>query len=460
MPTVASVQLAGTVLTVQTDNQNSNISVVQNPGTVTIRDGITNQVWNYSTSQVSKVIVSGSSGDDSFVSTGNVGVIVWLYGRGGNDYLVGDSGPNLIVGGPGNDLIYGGSGKDTLKGLDGNDFIAGQSGNDIIEGGNGNDSLIGGQGADAISGAAGDDVLVTIDGTNLDVADAGTGTDTAWVDLINGVQESVTGLDGTDYIRPVAAFANGADLTLNGDRIKVPTLISQSNQYETFNGRPLFAADGPTINDINQTLAFGNVPVLDDSWLLASLGAMVQSYPNLIKTNVVDFGDGTYGVRFNGVFYRVDNRFPVLQSGDVVPGYAGTGIDNSLWVAVVEKAAATNANPTNPTYVALDNFSTGGLSPTTANTLFGGPTSKFFLPGTFISSDQLGSVLKQFVAKNYSLTLTVNDDPSGALVSDQTYSLTSLTLDAQGLCNCGDIPQPHRRRIESFDSNPTTAMSP
>ena len=131
---VASVQFVNSVVTVQTNAEDSNVSVVQNPFTLTIRDSSNNKVWNYTTSQVSKVILSGSSGNDSFVSVGNAGVLVWMYGRGGNDYLDGDSGPNLLVGGPGNDRILGNSGRDTLKGLDGDDFISGGSGNDTITG--------------------------------------------------------------------------------------------------------------------------------------------------------------------------------------------------------------------------------------------------------------------------------------------------------------------------------------
>lgn len=422
---VATVQLANSVLTVQTNAEDSNVTVVHNSSNITVRDAITDMVWNYPRSQVSRLIVSGSSGNDSFTSVGASGLVVNLYGRGGNDYLEGDTGGNILVGGPGNDRIFGRGGNDTLKGYDGNDFIFGGIGNDTITGDAGNDNLIGGQGADAISGSTGDDVLVTIDGALTDVADAGTGTDTVWVDLINGVQEAVTGLDGLDFIRPVAAFANGADTTLTGDRIPVPGLVNGTDEYETFIGRPLFADVGPTLDDINQTTDdTGNV-ILDDSWLLSSLGSMLEAYPNLIKTNVVDFGDGTYGVRFNGTFYRVDNRFPVSQFGSTLPTYAGVGAQNSLWVAVIEKAAATGTSTQNASYLLIDNtFVAGGITPTVANALFGAPTQNFNVPGSFVNSSQLGVVLEQAVNSNFAVVFTET--------GGQSFTLVQLLFDSNG----------------------------
>ncbi|MCE9565314.1 MAG: hypothetical protein K8U57_25045 [Planctomycetes bacterium] len=438
VPAVASIQLVNSVLTIQTTNDDSNVSVVQNPFTVAIRDSDTNRVWNYSRSQVNAVQVFGGLGNDTISSTGNAGVNVQLYGKGGNDTLDGDGGANLLIGGPGNDRLYGRGGDDTINGGVGNDFIFGGIGNDVLNGQDGDDTVIGGQGADAITGGAGDDVLVSIDGTNRDVVDAGTGTDTAWVDNVNGVQESVTGLDGTDFIRPVAAFANGADLTLTGDRIANPALVSTSDSYETFTNRPLFPSAGPTINDINQTSftfsRFGSTFLnLDDSWLLGSLGSMIQEYPNLIKTNVVDFGDGTYGVRFNGTFYRVDNELPVGTPGDVLPAYAGVGVDNSLWVAVIEKAVATASSNLNPSYTLIDNSTGAGILPATAFALFGAPTQAYNLPSSFPTADQLGTVLKQGVASKFAIVVTVTTVGGGAtLERGQSYSLTGLVFDTTG----------------------------
>jgi len=432
VPTVASINLVNGVLTVQTNNESSNVSIVQNPFTVAVRDSITNQVWNYARGQVGMVNVFGGTGDDAFTSQGNAGVYVGMYGKGGDDTLNGDAGPNTLIGGPGNDRLYGRGGNDLINGGAGNDFIFGGLGDDILNGNDGNDNVIGGQGADGITGNAGDDVLVSIDGTNRDVVDAGTGTDTAWVDLINGVQESVTGLDGTDFIRPVAAFANGADVTLTGDRIPNPTLLSSFDQYETFADRPLFAAAGPTLDDINQSVSgFGNV-ILDDSWLLGSLGAMLIEYPDLMKSNVVDFGDGTFGVRFNGTYYRVDNQLPVAQFGAVLPTYAGVGAENSLWVAIIEKAVATATSSVNPSYTFIDGVGT----PATAFTLFGAPStgiSNLTLPGVLVDPAQLGSIIEGTLDRQFPTVFTVQSAPGGVQLNDgQTYTITGLEFDTAG----------------------------
>ncbi len=432
VPAIASIQLANSVLTIQTTDIASNISIVQNPFTVAVRDSETSKVWNYSRSQVGIVNVFGGAGNDSFTSQGNAGVAVGLYGKGGDDTLNGDAGPNTLIGGPGNDRLYGRGGNDHINGGAGNDFIFGGIGDDILNGNDGDDTVIGGQGADAITGNAGDDVLVSIDGTNRDTVDAGSGIDTAWVDQIGGIQEAVTGLDGADFIRPVAAFANaagGADLSLTGDRIKNPALLFSSDSYETFADRPMFSAAGPSINDINQSLLFGDTPVLDDSWLLGSVGAMVQDYPFLIKSNVVDFGDGTYGVRFNGTFYRVDNELPVFLEGNVTPAYAGVGADNSLWVAIIEKAVATATSTTDPSYTLIDGVGT----PTTAFTLFGASAkaiTNLNTPGVLVDSSQLGTVLNNVITKNFPTVYTVTDSAGTTLVDGQTYTVVSLQYDS------------------------------
>src|SRR6185312_11532202 len=65
---------------------------------------------------------------------------------------------------------------------------------------------------------------------------------------------------------------------------------------------------------------------------------------DLIRQNVVDFDDGTYGVRLGNNFYRVDNELPVanLANGAVSSNLtnAGLGAQNSMWAAIVEKAYA------------------------------------------------------------------------------------------------------------------------
>ncbi|WP_439626673.1 hypothetical protein [Gemmata sp.] len=435
VPAVASVQLVGGVLTVQTNDESSNVAVSQTATNINVRDSVTNQVWNYARAQVSVVNMFGGAGNDSFTSKGNAGVYVGLYGKGGDDVLDGNAGPNTLIGGPGNDRLFGRGGADLINGGAGNDFIFGGLGNDVLNGQGGADTVNGGQGIDAITGGPGNDVLVSIDGTNLDTVDAGGGgEDILWIDNVGGVQEAVTGITAEDLIRPVAAFANGADLTLTGDRIPLPDLLSTFQRYETFTNRPLFAAGGPTLSDVNQTASeffFGTFPVLDDSTLLASLGAMLDAFPNLIKSNVVDFGDGTYGARINGTFYRVDNRLPVAAAGDVVPTYAGVGADNSLWVAVIEKVVATATSTVNPSYSFID----GTITASQAFQMFGArasDVSNVNLPGVLVDSSQLGNIIQTALNRNNPIVFAVSTGSFASGLSDgQTYTITGLTFDTQ-----------------------------
>lgn len=86
---------------------------------------------------------------------------------------------------------------------------------------------------------------------------------------------------------------------------------------------------------------------LGDCWLLAELGAVAQSSPLTVRATVVDFADSTFGVALGGNFYRVDADLPVFAGG-TTPKFAGLGLGDGLWVAIVEKAFAihryANAN--------------------------------------------------------------------------------------------------------------------
>jgi hypothetical protein len=64
-----------------------------------------------------------------------------------------------------------------------------------------------------------------------------------------------------------------------------------------------------------------------------------MDHPHAIRENIVDFHDGTYGVRLGDNFYRVDNDLPVRTNSNT-PVYAGLGAEGSMWVAIMEKAYA------------------------------------------------------------------------------------------------------------------------
>jgi Ca2+-binding RTX toxin-like protein len=302
----------------------------------------------------------------------------YLDGGEGNDSLNGQLGDDTLIGGGGNDLLLGARGNDVyvfdLDASQGRDEIGVEndpdggrdllhfswttnpsngirlmlsrsgaqvvnpnltltlgSGN-IIEdviGTAGDDWIVGNAANNSISGGDGNDTLISIDGGTTDSVSGGTGRDVIWADVNGASMESVDSSDPLDYIMYVGGFAQGADRTLDGDNFADPTTIGGIG-YRSFAGNPLFSTRGANLNDIEQG-------AVGDCWLMAELGAIAQRNPWLLKHNVVDFGDGTYGVRLGNGFYRVDADLPV-NSGGTTPAYAKLGAERSMWVAIVEKA--------------------------------------------------------------------------------------------------------------------------
>lgn len=373
MMTVSSLFFSGNRLVVTSDNVATEVSVHQVGGNIQIRDIGTNRSWSYSSALVGDVEFQGGAGNDRFVNYA-MNLPVRAFGFGGNDYLEGYNGADTLVGGDGNDTLvgyggndgmWGGNGDDVIRGMAGNDSLAGGYGNDRIDGGDGNDSLwgevghdvllgqagddylMGGDGNDRLNGGAGldrmwggygDDVLIGIDGGFNDVMYGEAGRDTVWADRFLWIGDSVYGQTTGDLTQNVLSFANGADKTLNGDRIADPS-VKSGQAYRTFSGNELFGASGPRLTDIRQ----GS---LGDCYFLAGLGAIAIDNPHALRQNIADFDDGTYGVRLGNSFYRVDNDLPV-NVGGTTTAYAALGAGNSMWVAIYEKAFAhyrTGAN--------------------------------------------------------------------------------------------------------------------
>lgn len=309
-----------------------------------------------SASDVGNCTLVGSDGDDYlYGAQGNDR----LYGGWGNDYLYGNAGNDVITGYTGNDVIFGGDGDDTLRGEwdndvvcgnNGNDVVHGDSGNDNLYGDNGNDKLYGGAGADNLYGGFGNDVLVTIGGGQSDSLFGQGDFDSFWSD-----SEGTECVFDASYAEAVGGnvhrvgsfmterFTNGSGSPaswtyqtpgrdLNGNNFRDP---DGGSNYANFSDRPLFSASGPTKDDVDQN-------GLSDCYFLAPLSSVAKVNPNKIRQSVVELGDGTYGVRFyNGgseVYLRVDGDLPRDGMGNL--SYAGLGVGNSTWVAVMEKAWA------------------------------------------------------------------------------------------------------------------------
>lgn len=336
---VSQVWFSGNMLVVKTDNVGTTLEIHQSGTNVKVTEGGSNRSWQYAASTVGSVQLQGGSGNDRFVDyISNLRVM--MYGNGGADYLEGYNAADYFDGGAGDDTIKGYGGDDIIFGGLGNDTLLGMDGNDQLMGGDNDDHLNGGAGADKLWGDYGNDVLISIDGGTGDYVEGGAGKDSLWVDQVGSSKDSVYGATSDDKVQNVASFANGADRTLNGDRITDPTLEKSGQSYKRFSGNPLFSTSGPEMDDVDQG-------TLGDCWLLAGLGAIAMDSPQALKHNIVDFDDGTYGVRLGDKFYRVDDDLPVASSTSTRPANADLGNQNSMWVAVVEKAFAhyrTGAN--------------------------------------------------------------------------------------------------------------------
>ena len=92
------------------------------------------------------------------------------------------------------------------------------------------------------------------------------GRDIIWTDSNGSYKDAVSSIESGDIVHRVGSFANGADRTLNGDRIADPTAKS-GHSYRTFSGNQLFSSSGPRASDIRQ----GS---LGDCWVLAGFGAI------------------------------------------------------------------------------------------------------------------------------------------------------------------------------------------
>lgn len=152
-------------------------------------------------------IILGRGDADYLVGLGNVPT--FLFGMGGDDYLLGDYTPSLD--GVGNDHLYGGAGNDYLSGQGGIDRLHGGRGNDVLKGGDGDDILRGGKGRDTF--------LFALDETGVDrIRDFRHGKDTIKLGIGAGAQMSAA-----DFAADVNYNDASGVLQYKGDVIAILT---------------------------------------------------------------------------------------------------------------------------------------------------------------------------------------------------------------------------------------------
>lgn len=459
VPSVSNVFLSGSTLIVQTNGGNTTANISQVGANYVVRDTVTNQTWSRAAASVSIVEFQGGIGNDDFRD--NVSALrCRLFGNGGNDYLEGFSaadqlnggdGNDTLVGFGGNDTVWGGNGDDVIRGMDGNDQLVGDAGNDKIDGGTGNDTmwggfgndtLLGGIGNDQIVGDAGNDhlngqagndtmwggdgndVLIAIDNSTGDVMQGNAGRDVFWSDRVFFFStDNASDVTSSDVLHTVSSFANGADRTLDGDNIADPTLKAGA-QYKRFTG-PLFSTNGPQVNDIRQ----GD---LGDCYFLAGTGGVALDSSFTLTARIVDFDDGTYGVRMGDKFYRIDGDLPVSNLAATNTAYAKLGAQNSLWVAIAEKAFAMYRTGAN-SYASIE-----GGSGVEANRAWGSTTAGLKSFSSYGNATALANDLYNRWAGYQAVSVGIHNygvfnATNSPLIIHHEYTVMSFQRNAQGV---------------------------
>jgi hypothetical protein len=136
---ISSCTVSSRQLVITSNDNASNIRVVQSGTTITVTDSTNKYSNTFSTTGtngVASIKFNGGAKADTFVyDSGSLKLTA--YGNGGDDTITGGGGNDWIDGGAGNDHLYGRGGDDTLIGGDGCDFLSGGAGRDGFWGSNG-----------------------------------------------------------------------------------------------------------------------------------------------------------------------------------------------------------------------------------------------------------------------------------------------------------------------------------
>ena len=370
----------------QANNTPTSVRIQHSGANTVVTQAGVNGSWTYPTANVQRVVFNGGSDNDSFDATG-LTLPVLAKGNGGNDQLTG---------------------------------------------GNSRDTLVGAAGTDILNGGPEDDTLVTIDTRTDDSANGGSGRDTYWRDSVNGSYDSAN-VAADDFDNRVAAFANGADRTST-----VTTSSTRRLQWErgtsinqTAHCSRLVARVDRISSRTHQRLQ-GRVLAIGDR----AQHPGGDAFP--IRRAMADFGDGTFGVRLNGRFYRVDNQLVQKFDGTMIS--AGPGAQNSMWVGIAEKALALHdsVEPGSP-YLRLTS-----TSPATIFDAFGSETfATPLIRGEFASSAaDLGNKLfaKWNHYDNVVLTLT---PPVSTVNGVHAYTLWNVNRNAAGTVTSLQLRNPY-----------------
>jgi len=160
--------------------------------------------------------------------------------------------------------------------------------------------------------------------------------------LVNGNAANATWTGGAASSTSLGNLAVGSSATQLSELIgkwflgtDLPSSTVRMSGYPSFSvsystdSAPLFGANGPSMNDINQGY-------LGDCYFLSSLAEVAEKNPSIISSMFTSNGNGTCGVRFyvDGAaeYVTVNNS---LADGGTIFNYA-----SDIWASLAEKAYA------------------------------------------------------------------------------------------------------------------------
>jgi Ca2+-binding RTX toxin-like protein len=322
-----------------------NDTLMASPGADLFKGGGNWDIVDYTSYIADLIVTQDMSGNDGAYSEGDN---VWsdiecILGGVGDDLIVGGSLDQWIDGHAGNDTLRGSWGDDTILGGSGDDEIHGDAGYDWLYGEASSDTLYGGADPDYMEGGSARDTLIGVGGSSQDTLFGGSDIDSFWMDDAPGeIHDASTAEWNSRRVHRIGLFGGGVSKELNGQNLPDP-FVSDIDDFEypsnqtQYDANPLFGSTGnPSRDDINQGL-------LGDCYFLATLSAVADKQPELLRESIVELGDGTYAVMFyeNGSsrYYRVDNDLPA-KVGENSAAYAQPGMNGAIWVPLMEKAYA------------------------------------------------------------------------------------------------------------------------
>jgi hypothetical protein len=206
-----------------------------------------------------------------------------------------------------------------------------------------------------------------------------------------------------------------------------PVVTDKSITYKDFSSDPLFASNGPTPGDINQGY-------LGDCYLLSTLSSVAKTDPSLISKDIVADGNDVYTVTFGsgkGTRINVNADLPVWPDGQLA--YAQLGNENSLWVALYEKAFVQYHNAKADNYARISGgwmstaFSALGLKSTTS-VKTGSATTLITTLAAELKAGDFTTFGTQNVLANGSPLIAGHAYEVDAVNTDSTGALVSITL--------------------------------